>query len=65
MRILWILIPGVIVGLVIADGVRRIFSEDDQLVRRLVADQPATMLAAAAIVGSVVVWALLEVLRLW
>ncbi len=65
MRILWILGPGAVVGVMVMDGVRRIFSEDETLVRRLFADQPVTMLASALIVGSVIVWAVLEILSLW
>ncbi len=65
MRILWILVPGAVVGVMVMDGVRRIFSEDETLVRRLFADQPVTMLASALIVGSVIVWAVLEILSLW
>ncbi len=65
MRILWILVPGAVVGVIVMDGVRRIFSEDETLVRRLFADQPVTMLASALIVGSVIVWAVLEILSLW
>lgn len=65
MTILWITIPGVIVGVLLMDSVRKIFSDDDRLVPRLFRDQPVTMIAAAASVGSVLVWAVLQVLRLW
>jgi hypothetical protein len=47
------------------DSVRKIFSDDDKLVRRLFQDQPATMIAAATTVGSVLVWAALEILNVW
>jgi len=65
MRILWILLPGLVVGVLVMDSVRKIFSEDDTLVRRLFQDQPVTMVAAAATVGSVVVWVVLVALRVW
>ena len=65
MTILWILIPGLIVGVLLMDGVRRIFSDDDRFVRELFESQPVTMIAAATIVGSVIVWAVLEALSLW
>lgn len=65
MRILWILIPGVVVGVLVMDSVRKIFSEDDRLVRKLFEEQPVTMIAAAATVGSVLVWGALELLRVW
>lgn len=47
------------------DSVRKIFSDDDKLVRGLFVDQPATMIAAATTVGSVLVWAALEILNVW
>jgi hypothetical protein len=62
--VLWIVIPGFVVGVLFIDSVRRIFSEDDRLVRRLFADQPVTMIASATTVGSVLVWAVLRVLGL-
>ena len=65
MSILWILIPGLIVGVLLMDSVRRIFSDDDHFVRGLFESQPVTMIAAATIVGSVIVWAVLEALSLW
>ena len=64
MRILWIMIPGIVVGVLLMDSVRKIFSEDDRLVRKLFEDQPVTMIAAATTVGSVLVWAALELLNL-
>ena len=65
MRILWILLPGLIVGVLLMDSVRKIFSEDDRLVRELFEAQPVTMIAAAATVGSVIVWAVAEILGVW
>ena len=62
MRILWILLPGFVVGVLVADSFRRVFSEDDKLVWRLLKDQPATMAAAATIVGSILVWGALTAL---
>jgi len=65
MKILWILLPGFIVGVLMMDSVRRIFSEDNRLVRKLFESQPATMIASATTVGSVIVWAVMETLNLW
>jgi len=56
-KILLILIPAPIVGYFMIDSVRKIFSEDDRLLRRVFADQPVTMIAAATALGSVAVWA--------
>lgn len=65
MEVLWILVPGPFVGYLVADSVRKIFSDDDRLLRRVVATQPVTMLAAMTALGSVVVWAVWEaVLRI-
>jgi len=64
-EVLWIVIPGTVVGVLVFDSVRRIFSDDDRLVRKLIADQPITMLVAATIVGSALVWSVLRVLRVW
>lgn len=61
MEILWILLPGPIVGYLVADSVRKIFSDDDRLLRRVFAAQPVTMLAALTALGSVVVWVVAEV----
>lgn len=60
MNILWILIPGPFVGYLLMDSVRKIWSEDDRVLRRIFAAQPVTMLAAATALGSVVVWAVSE-----
>ena len=61
MNILWILLPSPFVGYLMIDSVRKIFSEDEKLVRTLFAEQPVTMLAGATALGSVVVWAVSEV----
>jgi hypothetical protein len=63
MEVLWILLPAPFVGYLIADSVRKIFSEDDRLLRKVLADQPVTMTAGLTIVGSVVVWVVSEVAR--
>ena len=59
MKILLILIPAPVVGYFMIDSVRKIFSEDDRLLRRVFADQPVTMIAAATALGSVAVWAVM------
>lgn len=63
MEILWILLPSPFVGYLVADSVRKIFSEDDRLLRKLLADQPVTAVAALTAIGSVVVWTVWEVVR--
>ena len=65
MRILWIIVPGLIVGVLVMESVRRIFSENDKLVRELFEAQPVTMIAGAATVGSVIVWAVAEIVGIW
>lgn len=56
MDILWILLPAPIVGYFVIDSVRKIFSDDETLLRRIFQAQPVTMLATATALGSVVVW---------
>lgn len=63
MTILWILIPSPFVGYLIADSVRKIFSEDEQLLWRVFKDQPVTMLAASTALGSVFVAAIGQVVQ--
>jgi hypothetical protein len=63
MSILWILVPAPFLGYLVAEWCRMAFSDDPRLVRRLVADQPVTMITGLTIVGAVCSWALLEVLR--
>ena len=62
MEILWIILPGFVVGVLVADSVRRIFSDDNKLVWRLLADQPVTMGVTATAIGSLIVWATLSAL---
>ena len=61
MEILWVLVPGPFVGYLVLDSVRKIFSEDDELLKRVFKAQPVTMFALATALGSVVVWAFAEV----
>ena len=64
LRIVSIILPGFVVGVLIMNSVRKIFSDDGTVVRRLFEDQPVTMFAAATTIGSVVVWAVLMILGL-
>ena len=60
------LVPGPFVGYLVADSVRKIFSEDDELLKRVFKAQPVTMFAFVTALGSVVVWAVAEaVLRVF
>jgi hypothetical protein len=65
LRILLILVPGFLAGILVMDSVRKVFSDDAGLVRKLFEEQPVTMIAAATTIGSVVVWAVLEALRVF
>ncbi len=62
MEILWIVLPGFVVGVLVADSVRRIFSDDKRLIWRLLRDHPVTMGVSATTIGSVLVWAVLAAL---
>lgn len=62
--VVWIVIPGFVVGILVMDSVRKIFSDDATLIRRLFSDQPVTMIATATTLGSILVWAALRVLGL-
>jgi len=62
--VLWIVIPGFVVGVLVMDSVRRIFSDDPKVLRRFFEDQPVTMTAVAITVGSVLVWGALRMLGL-
>jgi len=64
MRALWIILPGFVVGVLLLESVRRIFTEDRTVVRELFRAQPVTLTAAATAVGSVLVWLALTVLGL-
>ena len=59
MKILWVVLPGFVIGVLVADSVRRIFSDDKRLVWRLLKDQPVTMGVTATTIGSILVWAVL------
>ena len=63
MSILWILVPAPVVGYLVADWCRRAFSDDPRVIRKLVAEQPVTMLTGLIIVGAAVSWVVFEVLR--
>lgn len=65
MRILLILVPGFFVGWFVIDWLRQPFSDDDQMLRRWMAEQPVTVIAACISLGSIVVWALLMLFGLW
>jgi hypothetical protein len=65
LRILLILVPGFLAGILVMDSVRKVFSDDAGLVRKLFEEQPVTMIATATTIGSVVVWAVLEALRVF
>ena len=62
MKILWVVLPGFFVGVLVADSVRSIFSDDKRLVWRLLKEQPVTMGVTATTLGSVLVWAALAAL---
>lgn len=62
MDVLWVLIPGPFVGYLVMDSVRKIFSDDPDVLKRVFKAQPVTMIAATTALGSVVVWAVAEAL---
>ncbi len=59
--ILWILLPAPFVGYFVIDHFRKLISDDPALVRKVFESQPVTMIAAATALGSVVVWAVSEI----
>ena len=63
MSILWILVPAPFVGYLMAEWCRTAFSDDPRIIRRLVADQPITMITGLTIIGAAVSWVIFEVLR--
>ena len=63
MSILWILVPAPFVGYLVAEWCRTAFSDDRRIIRRLVAEQPITMITGLTIVGAAVSWEFLEVVR--
>ncbi|MGD8322501.1 MAG: hypothetical protein PVJ02_18765 [Gemmatimonadota bacterium] len=65
MRILLLLVPGFFVGLFVVDWLRRPFSEDDELVKRWLKEQPVTVVAVCTALGSAVLGAVLLVLSNW
>ena len=62
MQILWILVPAPFVGYLVAEWCRRALSDDPRLIRRLVSEQPATMIAGLTIIGAGFSWVILVVL---
>lgn len=65
MKILWIMVPAPFVGYLLVNSVRKIFSDDDKLLRKLFEFQPVTMIAGTTALGSIIVWSLVAALRLW
>lgn len=65
MKILWIMVPAPFVGYLLVNSVRKIFSDDDELLRKLFEFQPVTMIAGTTALGSIIVWSLVAALRLW
>jgi hypothetical protein len=62
---LWILIPAPFVGYLIIDSFRKVFSDDETILKGIFREQPVTMLAASTALGSVAVWAVSEVVMRW
>lgn len=65
MRILFVLVPGFFVGWFVVDWLRQPFSEDDELLKRWLKEQPVTVVAACTSLGSIVIWAVLTILGIW
>lgn len=65
MRILLLIVPGFFVGLFVVDWLRRPFSEDDELVKRWLKEQPVTVVAVCTAIGSAFLAAVLMVLGIW
>lgn len=65
MTSVWIFVLSPVVGYFVIEGALRIFSDDDELMGRIVREQPVTMIAATAIVGSIFIWGLLSLVGLW
>lgn len=65
MKILWIMVPAPFVGYLLVNSVRKIFSDDDELLRKLFEFQPVTMIAGTTALGSIIVWSLIAALGLW
>lgn len=65
MGILWLIVPGFFVGWLFIDWMRRPFSDDDQLLRKWMREQPVTVIAACTSIGSIVVWGVLTIIGVW
>ena len=65
MEVLWMMVPGLLVGVMLFDSVRKIFTDDATVTRRLLAEQPVTMTAAATIVGTILVYGALNLLQIF
>lgn len=59
------MVPAPFVGYLLVNSVRKIFSDDDELLRKLFEFQPVTMIAGTTALGSIIVWSLVAALRLW
>lgn len=59
------MVPAPFVGYLLVNSVRKIFSDDETLLRKLFVAQPVSMLAGTTALGSIIVAALVSVLRLW
>jgi len=62
--ILLLMVPGFFLGWFILDRMRRPLNDDPKLMRKLLAEHPATFIAGCTVVGSVLIWAVLRVLRI-
>ena len=65
MNLALLLIGGFVLGVVILEGVRRIFSDDDRLLLRLFQEQTVTMIAASTIVGAIFVYGFYRLVGIW
>ena len=65
MEVFWMMVPGFVVGVLVFDSVRKIFTDDATVTRRILKEQPVTMIAAATIVGTVLVYGALNLLRVF
>jgi hypothetical protein len=63
-EILLLMVPGFFLGWLILDRMRRPLNDDPKLMRKLLADHPATFIATCTVLGSVLIWAVLRVLRI-
>lgn len=65
MRIALLLLVGFLVGWLVLDWLRQPFSDRKGLLAEWFEEQPATVIAACTIVGSIVVWGVLTLLGVW